>query len=123
MLLDSNTTYYYRVYAVDKAFNYSTSTMDSGMTNSGAVIPVYYIDSIAGNDVNDGHTPATAWKSIAKVNSTNFSPGDTILFKCGCTWSGTQLHPLGSGLPGQPIVISKYGTGNLPVISGNTATL
>ena len=121
MLLDSNTMYYYRVYAVDKAFNYSTSSMDSGATNNGAVIPVYYIDSLAGNDMNDGHTPATAWQSIAKVNSTNFSPGDSILFKSGCSWSGIQLHPLGSGLPGQPIVISKYGTGNLPVLSGNTA--
>ena len=122
MLLDSNTTYYYRVYVVDKAFNYSPSSMDSGMTNNGAVIPVYYIDSIAGNDMNDGHTPATAWQTIAKVNATNFSPGDSILFKSGCTWSGIQLHPLGAGLPGQPITISKYGSGNLPLINGNTAT-
>ena len=122
MLLDSNTTYYYRVYAVDKAFNYSASSVGMGSTNNGAVIPTYYIDSISGNDMNDGHSPTTAWQSIAKVNTTNFSPGDSILFKCGCTWSGTQLHPLGSGIIGKPIVVSKYGTGNLPIINGNTAT-
>ncbi len=83
----------------------------------------YYIDSIAGNDANDGLSPFTAWQSLKNVNATTFTPGDSILFNCGCTWSGVMLHPLGSGSLGNPIVVSKYGTGNLPQINGNTAKL
>ena len=81
----------------------------------------YYIDSILGNDANTGKFPYTAWQSLINVNKTTFNPGDSILFRCGCSWSGTMLHPLGSGSLGKPIVVSKYGTGNLPQINGNTA--
>lgn len=81
----------------------------------------YYIDSISGNDANTGLSDATAWQSLTNVNKTSFKPGDSILFKCGCTWSGVILHPSGSGITGSPIVISKYGNGNLPQINGNTA--
>ena len=81
----------------------------------------YYIDSISGNDANNGLSAATAWQSLTNVNKTAFKPGDSILFKCGCTWSGVILHPSGSGTSGNPIVISKYGDGSLPQINGNTA--
>ena len=121
-LLQNNTTYYYRVYTVDKAFNYASSSIGAGTTNTSQAINNYYIDSANGNDANDGRTPATAWQTIAKVNSTTFFGGDSVLFNCGDTWSGTTLHPLGSGISGSPIVVSKYGTGNLPQINGNTAT-
>lgn len=116
------TPYYYRVYSVDKAFNYSVSSVGIGYTNNGQALTTYYVDSIAGSDANDGHTPLTAWKTITKVNSITFSAGDSILFLSGCSWSGITLHPLGSGVSGNPIVISSYGTGNLPLINGNTAT-
>lgn len=83
----------------------------------------YYIDSLKGNDTNNGTTAATAWQTITKVNATTFKPGDSILFNCGSVWSGVTLHPLGSGTTGKPIVVSKYGTGKLPQINGNTATV
>ena len=83
----------------------------------------FYIDSIAGNDANNGLSPTLAWQSLKNVNATTFNPGDSILFMCGCSWSGVMLHPLGSGTLGNPIVVSKYGTGNLPQINGNTAKL
>lgn len=69
----------------------------------------YYISNSTGSDDNDGKTPATAWKTLSKVNSTTFNPRDTILFKCGDVWNG-QLKPKGSGLPNYPIVIDMYGT-------------
>jgi len=120
--LTAVTPYYYRVYTVDKAFNYAASVVGIGATNNGKALTTYYVDSIAGSDANDGHTPLTAWKTIAKVNSITFAPGDSILFAASCSWSGTTLHPLGSGVSGNPIVVSSYGTGNLPIINGNTAT-
>ena len=83
----------------------------------------YYIDSIGGSDANTGKSPTAAWQTIAKVNATTFKAGDSVLFKCGSVWSGVTLHPLGSGTIGKPIVISKYGTGNLPLLKGNTPTV
>jgi Right handed beta helix region len=81
----------------------------------------YYIDSSAPNDSNSGTSPATAWKTLAKVNATSFAPGDSILFKRGVSWTGT-LSPCNntcSGSPGQPITISAYGTAGRPIINGN----
>lgn len=118
-LLSANTTYYYRVYTVDKAFNYSAFVSAVGNTNNTLASTNYYIDATNGNDFNDGNSPLNAWKSIAKVNAKTFEPGDSILFKCGEVWSGTILYPKGSGISKRPIVIAKYGIGNLPRIDGH----
>ncbi len=78
----------------------------------------YYIDAVGGNDSkNNGTSQSTPWKSLTKVNATTFAAGDSILFKSGCTWTG-QLYPKGSGSLGSPIIINKYGEGNLPYIDG-----
>lgn len=77
----------------------------------------YYISN-NGNDNANGHTPSTAWKTISKVNSRKFAPGDSILFKAGGVWRET-LVVSGSGTPGNPIVYSLYGTGDNPKIFGS----
>lgn len=77
----------------------------------------YYVDSAAGNDANAGTDPGSPWKTLAKVNSTVFQPGDTIRFKAGGVWTGT-LSPQGSGTEGNPIRIDMYGTGSKPLIAG-----
>jgi hypothetical protein len=79
----------------------------------------YYLDCLNGNDANDGLSPATAWKTMAKVNGTVFGPGDSILLKRGQICSG-MLAPQGSGTASAPITIGSYGTGALPVISAGT---
>ena len=88
----------------------------------------YHIDAAA-NDLQDGLTPATAWKSLDKFNATVFKPDDRILFKSGQHWTG-QLRPQGSGSSAAnrflPIRIGRYGEGDLPLIDGEgrfTATL
>lgn len=86
----------------------------------------YYI-SPEGNDSFDGLSTSKAWKSIDKVNTANFQPGDRILFKSGGTWEG-NLAPKGSGDLTAVITIDQYGSGNKPIIKGkgtdnNTATL
>jgi IS5 family transposase len=85
------------------------------LQNSGTT---YYVDSTSGNDVHNGISPFSAWKTLAKVNATVFSPGDRILFKSGSIWTG-QLWPKGSGTEGHPIVIGEYGGAAKPVINGN----
>ncbi len=75
----------------------------------------YHIDSISGDDGNDGTKPSAPWQTLEKVNSMLFRPGDTILFRCGTVYQG-QLRPRGSGLVDRPISIRSYGTGNRPRI-------
>jgi len=77
----------------------------------------WYVDADSGNDKFDGSSANSAWKSLEKVNKMIFQPGDAILFKSGCGWTG-NLSPQGSGLRDRPIVIDKYGEGTLPVIDG-----
>jgi uncharacterized repeat protein (TIGR02543 family) len=80
---------------------------------------VYYVDRGAGNDNNDGKSPATAWQSISKVNSyTGFVPGDQILLHRGHVWR-EQLIVSTSGTADKPIVIGTYDTGNRPQLKGS----
>ncbi|HVU33657.1 MAG TPA: chitobiase/beta-hexosaminidase C-terminal domain-containing protein [Opitutaceae bacterium] len=84
----------------------------------------YYVDSTAGSDSNSGTSSSAPWQSLAKVNGVSaFSPGDSILFARGGTWSG-QLAPHGSGTSGSVITIDAYGSGSLPLplIQGGGAT-
>lgn len=81
----------------------------------------YYVDSVNGNDDNDGTSEEKAWKSLEKVNVTTFKPGDKLRFKRGCSWSGL-LSPKGSGEKGKPITIDAYGDvkDGRPVINGDS---
>ena len=76
-----------------------------------------YINATNGNDQDDGNLPQTAWKSIDKINSLTFNPGDSILFKAGEEWTG-RLVLKGSGNENAPIRMDKYGEGINPVING-----
>jgi hypothetical protein len=77
----------------------------------------YYVDSKDGDDTNSGTSVGKPWKTLDKVNSVVFQPGDKILFKADCSWTGI-LRPKGSGAEGKPIVIDMYGIGNKPIING-----
>jgi len=83
-----------------------------------AVTGTYYVDATAGNDAWSGTSVSTPWKTISKVNSETFEPGDQILFKRGETWRETLNVP-SSGAPGNPIVFGAYGTGAKPKIIGS----
>ena len=77
----------------------------------------YYFDSQNGNDGGLGTSQATAWRTLTKFNATTFLSRDTILFKCGSVFTGL-MQVRGSGASGAPIVVDRYGTGNLPRIDG-----
>jgi hypothetical protein len=83
------------------------------MSNAYAQPTDYYIDSVDGNDTNDGLTPSTAWKSHTKVNSLELHPGNTVRFKRGSQFSGPIVIDE-SGTSGNPILLSAYGQGSAP---------
>jgi parallel beta-helix repeat protein len=87
-------------------------------SSTGTPAAAYYVDASAGNDRNDGRSPATAWQSIAKVNASSFVAGDQVLFKRGEVWR-EQLRNSSGGVAGKPITYGAYGSGQKPSIRGS----
>jgi hypothetical protein len=77
----------------------------------------YYVKS-TGNDNNTGLSDAQAWSTLAKVNASSFSPGDTIFFNKGDTWREPLTVP-SSGSASAYITFASYGTGSAPKILGS----
>jgi len=77
----------------------------------------YYLDATSGNDANNGLSPQTAWRTLARINVSRFNPGDSVLLKRGEMWR-ERLDVPSSGAPGNPITFSAYGVGNNPIING-----
>ncbi len=79
----------------------------------------YYVDSNNGRDAADGATPATAWRSLEKVNAAELKPGDCVLFRRGGVWRGT-LKPH-SGDATAPVTYGAFGEGAKPSLLGSVA--
>ena len=120
--LNAGTTYYYKVYTVDKAFNYSAETSASGMTTGGSLsitlgssnpavasanitpsstkVPVYAF-SLA---VNNGNTNLNA----VSFTTTNSSASDITKYQL---WYSTSNSLSGAGQIGSNIT-TGLGTGS-----------
>jgi hypothetical protein len=90
------------------------------------LLPVYlqatnYYLAYSGDDAAEGTSPAAAWKTIDRLNTffPYLQPGDSILFRRGDTFYGSIIAKT-SGNRQQPIVISAYGNGKAPLITGFT---
>ncbi len=82
----------------------------------------YYFSTSSGDDARtstQAQSSTTPWKTINKLNSffSSLAAGDSILFRRGDTFYGSIIVSK-SGISSLPIVVSAYGTGNTPVISG-----
>lgn len=104
----------------------TSSTLASATSSNFAVTAgtlahatTYYVDNCVtvGSDSNNGTSTSTPWLTIAKVNGSTFSPGDSILFEKTCTWRERLTIPSG-GSAGNPITFGSYGSGALPIING-----
>jgi hypothetical protein len=83
----------------------------------------FYIDCNAGSDSNAGTAPSSAWRSVDKANSTSLTPGQSLLFKRGCSFTG-PLRANWKGTSSSPVFIGAYGDGNNPMIrNGNPAAV
>jgi hypothetical protein len=76
------------------------------------------VDCAAGDDRAAGREPASAWRTLEKLNQTEFAPGDAIRLKRGATCEGV-LWPKGSGVAGNPITLGPYGAGAMPVVKAD----
>ena len=76
----------------------------------------YYV-AANGNDAANGTTQSTPWRTLSKVSSMTFGPGDQILFRAGDTFTGV-LAPRGSGSASARITFGRYGAGQRPILNG-----
>ena len=86
----------------------------------------YYVDGTNGNDSNNGLTPATAWKTLSKINNdSSFTSGDIIAIRDSIRYEG-GIFFTASGTNGSHIKITNwYGSASerKPVIkASNTVT-
>lgn len=102
----------------ERLLNGEEAVVQDGVAPEGSGT-TYFVDSVAGDDFNDGTSESTPWKSIEKVNSMTYQAGDRILLKAGSEWSDVTLQPKDSGEEGKPLIISCYGSGAMPKLTGN----
>jgi hypothetical protein len=76
-----------------------------------------YVDCVHGRDGNSG-TRAAPYRSLAQINGRFLGAGVTVWLAAGCTWPG-PLRLFGTGSSGRPVVVTAYGVGRPPVITGN----
>ena len=88
--------------------------------SSGLKATIYYV-SPSGNDNSSGLSPATAWKTIAKVNSIIIQPGNTILFEGGQIFSGgIYIDNNDANDTSKIVTISSYGLGKATISSATS---
>lgn len=94
-----------------------------------ATATTYYVDSASGKDSWSGKIaspngfPGTdgPWLTLTKVSGASLAPGDTVLLKCGASWSQT-LSIKSSGTAASPITFGAYPTScaTPPQVNGST---
>jgi len=82
---------------------------------------IYYLDCGTGSDTASGTSPLQAWRTLSRANQADLFPGDVLLLKRNCAWTG-PLRAQWTGTASAPIRIGTYGTGNLPLIQNAPAT-
>jgi hypothetical protein len=91
----------------------------AGFVTAAGAAQSYYVDATVGSDAADGATPATAWRSLDKVNAAALRPGDSVLFRRGQIWRGT-LKPA-SGDATASVTYGAFGEGAKPALLGSVA--
>lgn len=89
-------------------FILSTSLSQAGIS--------YYISSSTGDDAGTGSLE-TPFRSLEKISSIELQSSDTVFFKRGDRFDG-HFVVNGSGSEDAPIVITAYGEGEKPIITG-----
>lgn len=80
-----------------------------------------YHFSPTGNDITGDGSQGNPYQSLAKLESLDLNPGDTVLLQRGGQWQGTlTFGPEDSGTSQTPVVVTAYGDPGLlkPTIVG-----
>lgn len=79
----------------------------------------YYISSLNGDNKNDATTEGTAWETLDKLEEVVLQPGDHVYLESGSVFNGYIHLREVNGTEEDPIIITSYGEGKMPLINGN----
>lgn len=103
-------------YGQSPAGLWASGYFGSGIDTSGIIVADWYVSP--NGDNTNGLTPSTAYNSFLDLaTNETIVAGDTIAFERGETFSET-IHLDATGTSGNPIVLTAYGSGEKPNISG-----
>ncbi len=94
----------------------ATLSLPLGRGSAAAQGTQLYIDSVGGNDANNGLSPQSAWRTFEPLYRYNYGPGDAINLARGSNWN-TGLRIERSGSEGNPIIVRPYGAGDAPALT------
>jgi hypothetical protein len=101
----------------------SLASCQSQARSSGTSVAdtTYYV-SPAGSNSAAGTSPATAWQTLARVNSVQLRPGDRVLLKGGDRFAGELIFTKAdAGSAADPVVVGSYGSGRATIASDNSS--
>jgi len=84
----------------------TTGLAPAGVRAAGST---FYVDCDNGRDGGRGTDPSTAWRTVDRANKASLVAGDSLLFKRGCTWTGTTVDARWDGTADLPITIGTFG--------------
>lgn len=94
-----------------------------GCTSTPTIGTSYYV-SPSGDDLNTGTSPREAWQTVDRANDLTFTPGDSIFFEGGETFTGSLYFDSSDrGTSNNPIAVGSYGIGRAEIHSGSNAGL
>ena len=76
---------------------------------------IYYVSS-QGDDSKPGNSESSAWRTIAKVSSMSFNPGDIVSFKSGQKFNDAVLNCK------QGVTYNTYGGSEKAIIGDSLET-
>src|SRR4051812_48403909 len=80
---------------------------------------IYVSNAPTADDANDGRSPHTAWRTIARVNAADLRAGDAVLFRGGGEFRGNLvLGPRSAGTPRRPVTVGAFGRGRATIDAG-----
>ena len=106
-MMTATTEYLSRIEALSEARIQEIRSLPDKLIIRGTA---YYV-SCDGDDTNDGRTPDTAWKTLARVSSAALMEGDGVLFRRGDLFRGKVITSAG-------VSYGAYGEGDKPKFYG-----
>ncbi len=82
----------------------------------------FYVDPRSGSDAFAGTRLARPWRTLDRATRARLRPGDRVLLRAGRTHRGS-LTIAESGTAAARIVVSRYGAGASPVVTGGTCVI
>lgn len=82
---------------------------------------ILYVDARSGDDLRDGLSTATAWKSLDRLRQVRLGPGDVVRLARNSVWLQQNIYLDGAngtyGTLANPVVFEAYGQGLAPTIT------